>query len=82
MQLGQDVRVERVHDGRLVPVMSHLLKLFPIDPGGSSARAICALDSLQPEDMRNDIHTSPPGQGRAAARTYCGRINGSRSKGP
>jgi protein SCO1 len=53
---GQDVRIEQAGDGRATRTMSHMLKLFLIDPRGS-VREIYALDYLQPEVMLNDMRT-------------------------
>ncbi|HEX4597678.1 MAG TPA: SCO family protein [Burkholderiaceae bacterium] len=64
---GQDVRVERASDRRPARAMSHMLKLFLIDPDGS-VREIYALDFLQPEVMLNDMRTLRLEQLRAVSR--------------
>jgi cytochrome oxidase Cu insertion factor (SCO1/SenC/PrrC family) len=64
---GQDVRVERGSDRRPARAMSHMLKLFLIDPDGS-VREIYALDFLQPEVMLNDMRTLRLEQLRAVSR--------------
>ena len=53
---GQDARIDGDRDGRPMPVINHMLKLFLIDPRGT-VREIYALDYLQPEVMLNDIRT-------------------------
>ena len=53
---GQDVRVQADRQGRALRAISHMLKLFLIDAGGT-VREIYALDYLQPEVMLNDIRT-------------------------
>jgi protein SCO1/2 len=53
---GQDVRLSRHREGRPQRAITHMLKLFLIDAGGT-VREIYALDFLQPEVMLNDMRT-------------------------
>jgi len=65
---GQDVSVAMPQPaGRRIPVLSHMLKVYLLDPGGT-AREIYSTSYLHPAVLRNEIETLLREQARSRSR--------------